>query len=134
MLLGVVLAVLGIWLFVRSVIRTPASRQRAEAATGESATSETVADDQRIAPVTRREAGFVGATFALLILYAFLLDKVGFIIGTPIVMVLALTAILRVRRWLTVVAFAVGVTFVCWLIFAALLATPLPRGTWMAWL
>ena len=135
MLLGLVLAVLGISLVVQSLIRSSASRQRAagvETRGGELA--DKPPDDHPMPPVTRREAVFASATFALLILYAFLLDKVGFIIGTPIVMVLALSAVLRVRRWLASVSLAVGFTFICWLVFSELLATPLPRGTWIAWL
>ena len=78
-------------------------------------------------------AAFVAGTFGLLTLYAFLLDKVGFLAGTPIVMVLVLAVLLRSRRWLSVVSLAVGFTLGCWLVFDVLLGTPLPRGTWMAW-
>jgi len=79
---------------------------------------------------TRREAWFVMATFSLVMLYAYLLDKVGFLIATPIVVMLALHGILRVRAWMTSVALAAALTAGCWLFFALLLKAPLPRGAW----
>ena len=85
-----------------------------------------------VAPVSSKECAVAGGTFALLILYAFLLDKVGFIIGTPVVMALAMAGLLRMGA-LRVASIAIGFTFACWLVFNVLLATPLPRGTWMMW-
>jgi len=79
---------------------------------------------------TRREVGVAAGTFGLLILYAFLLDTMGFVIATPVVIALTLWSVLRVRRWGMVVSLAIGFTLGCWLIFTALLGTPLPRGTW----
>ena len=100
-LLGVTLAGLGALLAGRSflTVRSSAST-RPEARAGDG-----------IAALTRRECAFVAGTFGLLILYTFLLDKVGFLAGTPIVMVLALAVLLRSRRWLSVVSLAVGFTW-----------------------
>jgi len=123
LLIGVVLAVLGVILVVRSIIAV-----RLKPDTTYAGGSET------IARVTRREAGFAGGTFALLILYAFLLDKVGFIVSTPIVTTLTMIGLLRMRKWLPILSVAIGFTGGCWLIFDALLGTPLPRGTWLMWL
>jgi hypothetical protein len=81
--------------------------------------------------VTRREAALAGAVFGLLIFYAFLLERVGFLIATPVVMALAMVGPLRMRTWLVVALLAVGFTFGCWVIFDSLLGTPLPRGPWM---
>ena len=118
-LLGVVLAVLGVILLLRANasvrLTTPAQAGGSEA----------------IAPVTRREAAFAGGVFGLLIFYAFLLERVGFLIATPLVMALAMVGPLRMRTWLVVALLAVGFTFGCWVIFDSLLGTPLPRGTWM---
>ena len=79
---------------------------------------------------TRREAWFVLGTFSLLMLYAYLLDKVGFLIGTPVVVILALQGVLRVRAWMTSFALAAALTAGCWLFFVLLLKAPLPRGAW----
>jgi hypothetical protein len=70
-------------------------------------------------------------TFGLLMLYAFLLEKVGFLFATPIVVVLAMAGILRVRNWLLVIALAGGLTATCWMFFVWLLKAPLPRGLWL---
>lgn len=82
-------------------------------------------------PATRREALIAAATFGLLMLYAFLLEKLGFAIATPIVVVLSMTGILRMRNWLLIAALAGGLTAVCWMFFAWLLKAPLPRGLWL---
>jgi len=89
---------------------------------------------ETIPSITRREATFAGSTFGLLILYAFLLDKAGFLIGTPVVIALTMGGLLRVRRWGLVLSLAVGFTLGCWVVFAAVLGTPLPRGSWVMWL
>ena len=81
------------------------------------------------APRSRRIAA---AVFALLVLYAFLLDKTGFVISTAALMMAALTVVLRIRRWLFVAAFAVVFSIGCWVVFNSLLGIPLPPGTWIA--
>lgn len=86
---------------------------------------------ERIDRVNRREAAIVIATFALLMLYAFLLDKVGFLIATPIVVALAMFGILRIRNWIPVITLAGGLTGGCWLFFVVFLKTPLPHGAWL---
>jgi putative tricarboxylic transport membrane protein len=77
----------------------------------------------------RHELRTVFGTFGLLILYAFLLEKTGFLVSTPIVLVLAMAGILRMRRWKFIGLMSVGTTVVCWTIFALLLRVPLPRGS-----
>jgi putative tricarboxylic transport membrane protein len=80
---------------------------------------------------TRREALIAATTFGLLMLYAFLLEKLGFAIATPIVVVLSMAGILRMRNWLLIAALAGGLTAVCWMFFVWLLKAPLPRGLWL---
>jgi len=80
--------------------------------------------------LTRREARIVAGTFGLLMLYAFLLDKLGFLIATPVAVLLALHGILRVRSWLASLSLAAGLTSACWVFFVMLLKAPLPRGAW----
>ncbi len=82
-------------------------------------------------PANRREVLVAAATFGLLLLYAFLLDKLGFLIATPIVVVLAMAGILRMRDWLLIGALAGGLTAVCWMFFVWMLKAPLPRGLWL---
>lgn len=83
--------------------------------------------------VTRREAIIVAGTFGLLMLYAFLMEKAGFLIATPIAVLLMMYGILRMRNWLLMLLMAVGVTTFCWLFFVLLLKTPMPHGSWL-WL
>lgn len=86
-----------------------------------------------VTAVTRHEAFIVGGTFGLLVLYAFLLEKAGFLLSTPLVVVLAMRALLRRQSWTLTLLLAAGITISCWLIFVVLLEAPLPRGTWRWW-
>jgi len=115
-LLGAVLVGLGAMMTVSAF--APGKRKKA-------------ADDTRSS--THREIAIVASTFALLMLYAFLLDKVGFVISTPVIVLLAMRGILRIKRWVLIVSLAAGITFTCWLFFAVLLEAPLPHGSWL-WL
>jgi len=86
-----------------------------------------------VASVTRHEALIVGGTFSLLVLYAFLLEIAGFVLSTPVVVILAMRVLLRRQPWMLTVLLAAGITFICWLVFVVLLEAPLPRGTWRWW-
>ena len=85
-------------------------------------------------PMTRREAGVVAGTIGVLVLYAFLLERVGFLIATPIAIALAMRGLVRTPSVARTAALAIGFTVGCWAIFDALLGTPLPRGSWVLWL
>lgn len=74
-----------------------------------------------------RELAAALATFGLLVLYAFLLDWAGFLIAAPLVIVLAMVGVLRMRRWLFIAGFAVAFPLGCWVIFHVMLGIPLPR-------
>jgi len=87
-----------------------------------------------VAPFTRREGVIVGGTIGVLVLYAFLLERVGFLIATPVAIALTMWGLVRVRSATRIVALAIGFTVGCWAIFDALLGTPLPRGSWVLWL
>jgi len=86
--------------------------------------------DKELPAVMRREVFIVAGTFALLMLYAFLLERVGFLISTPLMIVLAMRVLLRGPSWSLTLAIAAGTTLCCWLLFAVLLEAPLPRGSW----
>lgn len=91
---------------------------------------------RKLAPgesVTRREVVTVASTFGVLMLYAFLMEKTGFLIATPIAVLLMMYGILRMRTWVFMGLMAVGITGVCWLFFVYLLGTPMPYGSWL-WL
>jgi putative tricarboxylic transport membrane protein len=81
--------------------------------------------------LSNREARIVGGTFALLILYAFVMEQLGFLIATPLAMLLAMGGLLGIREWRFMLVFASGSTAICWLFFVKLLETPLPRGLWL---
>lgn len=85
---------------------------------------------EQIEAVSGREAAIVAGIFGVLMLYAFLLERLGFVIATPIVILAAMRGILRIRAWTMNLLMASGVTLACWLIFAKLLEAPLPRGSW----
>lgn len=88
------------------------------------------ANDDTAASPLEHELRIVLGTFGLLLLYAFLLEKAGFLVSTPIALVLAMTGILRMRRWRFIALMSGGTTLVCWTVFALLLRVPLPRGSW----
>lgn len=84
-------------------------------------------------PATRREITVVAGTFGLLLLFAFLMEKAGFLIATPVVVLLTMVGILQMRNWLFILQMTAGVTLVCWLFFVVLLKIPMPQGSWL-WL
>ncbi len=81
--------------------------------------------------VSTRETKIVAGTFLLLILYAFVMDKLGFLIATPLAILLTMRLLLGMREWRFMLLFAAGVTATCWLFFVKLLESPLPRGLWL---
>ncbi|MDP3225250.1 MAG: tripartite tricarboxylate transporter TctB family protein [Rubrivivax sp.] len=86
-------------------------------------------DDAPAAPL-KHELRIVLGTFGLLLLYAFLMEKTGFLVSTPIVLVLGMAGILRMRNWRFIALMNIGTTLVCWIVFSLLLRVPLPRGSW----
>jgi len=80
--------------------------------------------------VVSREVFIVAGTFALLMLYAFLLGKAGFVVSTLLVIVLAMRGLLRGQSWRLTLTVAGGTTLCCWVLFVVLLEAPLPRGSW----
>ncbi len=96
----------------------------------EAAVAEVEADKDTADSPLKHELRILLGTFGLLLLYAFLLEKTGFLVSTPIALVLAMAGILRMRRWLFIALMSGGTTLVCWTVFALLLRVPLPRGSW----
>ena len=64
---------------------------------------------------------------AILIFFALVVERVGFLITTFIFLVIWMGVIERVR-WLTIISISVGTTAALYLIFALFLDVPLPMG------
>lgn len=96
----------------------------------DAAPTEAAADANGATSPVKHELRIVLGTFGLLVLYAFLMEKTGFLVSTPIVLVLGMAGILRMRRWRFIALMSIGTTLVCWIVFSLLLRVPLPRGSW----
>ncbi len=64
---------------------------------------------------------------AILIFFALVVERVGFLITTFIFLVIWMGVIERVR-WLTIISISIGTTAALYLIFALFLDVPLPMG------
>lgn len=115
LLLGIALGALGLYLSVSGFL--------GRAAAG--------GDEDRLPPVTGREVRVVGLTFVLLVAYAFLLDKIGFLAATPLAVVAVLWLVAGERSWVKILAIAAGLTVGTYLVFGVLLQTNLPEGAWL---
>ena len=82
--------------------------------------------------ITGQEARLAGGVFLVIIGYGFLLEKLGFVLATPIMIVVTLVGVLGLRRPLQIAAIAAGVTIGCWGIFGKLLGVYLPHGSWVS--
>ena len=121
MALGIVLAGLCVLLIVRSILirRTASGAVAAEADPSDA------------------EAGEMSARWGTMILvtleitaYGFLLQKLGFLLATPILILFVLVIHLRLTSWKTVLGMTLGMTLGCWLFFEKLLGIYLANGTW----
>lgn len=74
---------------------------------------------------------FAASVFVLIILYGFLMEKVGFVIATPALIALTLAGLLGLRSPVTILGLAFGLTAACWVIFGQLLGIYLPPGQWI---
>ncbi|WP_322991882.1 tripartite tricarboxylate transporter TctB family protein [Limnohabitans sp.] len=116
-MLGCALLLLGL-LITLSDFSRPASNATAQSETKKESAS------------VQHELRIVLGTFGLLMLYAFLMEKIGFLVSTPIVLALTLAGLLKIRRWSFIALLSSGITLVCWLVFVVLLRVPLPGGSW----
>jgi len=64
-------------------------------------------------------------------LYGFLLQKTGFLIATPVVILLIMLVNLRVHSLKAVIGMSLGVTIGAWAVFEKLLGMYLANGTWI---
>lgn len=66
-----------------------------------------------------------------IVLYGVLLEKLGFLLATPVVIVLVMALNLRIRSFRHLLGMSLGLTLACWLIFEKLLGIYLASGTWI---
>ena len=118
LLLGIALGALGLYMSV--------SAFRSDAAAA--------ADEDRIEPPTRSEVRTVGLTTLVFLAYAFLLDKLGFLVATPIMVAGALWLIVGQRSWPTILILTAGLTVGSYLVFGVLMPAHLPEGSWLEFL
>jgi hypothetical protein len=75
------------------------------------------------------EASAVAMTIAGLVAYGFLLEPLGFIPSTALVVIALMVFVLRVRSLVLIAGMAIGLSLGCYLVFGKLLGTYLPPGT-----
>jgi len=110
-LLGILLAILGVALALSGPASPPAEEDGRSSA----------------GPAPRTAI----TTVALLLAYTFLLDKLGFITATAVLMLTAMAGVLGMRRWVFMAVFAAAFAAGSWLVFNTLLGIPLPRDPWL---
>lgn len=121
MVLGFILAGLSVLLLFRALPlrRSPPSTHTGNARVG----------DLEIEPA----AGRWGSTILVAIEiagYGFLLQKIGFVLATPVLLLFVLIVHLRITSWKIVLGTTLGITLGCWLIFKKILGIYLATGTW----
>jgi putative tricarboxylic transport membrane protein len=82
-------------------------------------------------PAGPSEPAAVVATIGSIVVYGALLEPLGFIPSTALVVALMMVLVLRVTAPLMVAAMAIGLSLGCYLVFGKLLGTYLPPGTWI---
>ena len=65
------------------------------------------------------------------VLYGFLLEKIGFVLATPIIIFLVMFLNLRIRSYKKILIMSLGLTFTCWLIFEKVMGLYLANGVWI---
>jgi putative tricarboxylic transport membrane protein len=84
------------------------------------------------APPPAARTGLLAATLVLLVVYALVVPRVGFLVATPVFLAMVLVA-LGVREALSVAAVAAGLTAALYVVFGRLLGVLLPAGFLGRW-
>jgi putative tricarboxylic transport membrane protein len=116
LLLGGLLGLLGLALATASLTRTTPEGQEA----------------LPVDRLRRDELVVVGGGFAIFLLYAFLMDKIGFLLATPVVVILALRLLIGIRKWPRILLVSIGLTLGCYVVFGTLMQANLPHGAWFS--
>ncbi|GAW33651.1 tripartite tricarboxylate transporter TctB family protein [Roseovarius sp. A-2] len=98
-------------------------------ATGAETALAEASEDQDIP--NRLDWGSALLVLGQIVLYGFLLEKIGFLLATPVVVLLVMIVSLRVRSLRKLLGMSLGLTVGCWLIFEKLLGIYLANGTWL---
>ncbi|WP_157928944.1 tripartite tricarboxylate transporter TctB family protein [Pararhizobium haloflavum] len=122
LLLGALLSILSAVMIIKAFTGTPAVE------------ADLPIDDAE--PEDSSTGGSVGwltvfLTFAHMIAYAFLMQKLGFLLSTVVVVASIMVTCAGERSPLRIVGMSVGVAVMCWLIFGKLLGVYLANGTWI---
>ncbi len=64
-------------------------------------------------------------------LYGYLLEKIGFLLATPVIVLLVMVVSLRIYSVRTLISMTLGLTVGCWLIFEKVMGIYLAKGTWL---
>lgn len=110
---GLVLAALSLLLLLQSF--------RASAHAGEAAD----------APVGRNEAFSIVAAVVAIAAYGALMEKLGFLPTTALIVAAMTIGILRIRSPLLILSLSLGLSLGSYVVFDKLLGTHLPPGTWI---
>ena len=84
------------------------------------------------APLLPNEHVAVIATIGSMVAYAALLEPIGFIPSTALVVAGLMICVLRIRNPVLIAAMSLGLSLGCFLVFNKLLGTYLPPGTWLS--
>lgn len=63
--------------------------------------------------------------------YGFLLEKLGFVLATPLVVLAVMGLNLRIRAPKLLLGMSIGTTLICWIIFEKALGIYLAHGSWI---
>ena len=114
---GLMLLVLSALLLLKIALNAPASEAEAE--------------EEEEAAETPMHWLSIFLVLGEIALYGYLLEKIGFLLATPAVVLLAMTVSLRVRSLPKLAGMSLGLTVGCWLLFEKLLGIPLANGVWV---
>lgn len=87
------------------------------------------ADETEFSVAPPKEAPAAIATVGAIVVYGFLLEPLGFIPTTALVVTALMILVLRTRSPLMIASMAIGLSLGCYLVFGKLLGTYLPPGT-----
>lgn len=114
---GVILLVLSALLLLKIALNAPASEAEAE--------------EEEEAAETPMHWLSIFLVVGEIALYGYLLEKIGFLLATPAVVLLAMIVSLRVHSLPKLAGMSLGLTVGCWLLFEKLLGIPLANGVWV---
>lgn len=117
--LGLLLIAMSTLLLLRTIGSSPAAEDIKE-------------DDKTPDPEFAGGGKFAIGIFLLIALYGFLIERIGFLLATPVIIIGALAGLLRMRNPAVILALAIGITAGCWLVFNKMLGIYMPPGSWIS--